>query len=255
MQRRRARGIQIADSVWLEKEIVRKRLAQNKRTLCRSPYTRVKRAFSAVGTKVFDDGEDLINVTFDSMLADEQRASTAADQLKKECDDASKLFSDVSGIDGSKTARTKLGAISSDTSDILHFLQEQNPAQAKLLEDAILAKLEARLLQASIVPPKAKGGITATMERLLASYHDLDDDTKKSLLNNAISTNNEELQHRLLTLRQASGSTLAKLTKELIKMADSYKVPELNFDEKAVKRRLNFQGWILKLRPILMMFQ
>jgi hypothetical protein len=93
------------------------------------------------------------------------------------------------------------------------------------------------------------------MELILASYHDLDDDTKKSLLYNAISTNNEELQQRLLTLRQASGSSLAKLTKEMIKMADSYKVPELSFDEKAAKCRLNFQGWILKLRPILMMFQ
>jgi hypothetical protein len=242
LHRRSARGIQIAYSVWLEKVLLRKQLSQNKRNLNHLPYTRIARAFSAVGTKVFEEEEDLINVTFDSMLADEQRASTAVAQLKKECADASKLFSDVSDIDGSKTARTKLGGISSDTNDILHFLQEQSPTQAKLLEDAILAKLEARLLQAPIVPPKAKGGITATMERLLESYHDLDDDTKKSLLNNAISTNNEELQHRLLTLRQASGSTLAKLTKELIKMADSYKVPELNFDEKALKHRLNFQG-------------
>ncbi len=63
-----------------------------------------------------------------------------------------------------------------------------------------MAKLEARLLQVPVLPPKAKGGITATMELLLASYHDLDNGTKKSLLNNAISTNNEEIQQRLLTL-------------------------------------------------------
>ncbi|MFN9979363.1 MAG: hypothetical protein ACK53Y_05595, partial [bacterium] len=45
-----------------------------------------------------------------------------------------------------------------------------------------------------------------------------------------------------------------KLTKELIKLADSYKVPELKFDEQASKRDFNYQTWIMKLQPILAMF-
>jgi hypothetical protein len=50
------------------------------------------------------------------------------------------------------------------------------------------------------------------------------------------------------------GTSLAKLTKELIKLADSYKVPELKFDEQAGKRRFNYQAWLTKLQQILAMF-
>jgi hypothetical protein len=32
------------------------------------------------------------------------------------------------------------------------------------------------------------------------------------------------------------GTTISKLTRELIKLAESYKVPELKFDEKASKQ-------------------
>jgi hypothetical protein len=56
-------------------------------------------------------------------------------------------------------------------------------------------------------------------------------------------------------LRQTkNGTSLAKLTKELIKLADSYKVLELKFDEQAGKRRFNYQAWLMKLQPILAMF-
>jgi hypothetical protein len=51
-----------------------------------------------------------------------------------------------------------------------------------------------------------------------------------------------------------TGASLAKLTKELIKLAESYKVPELKFDEQASKRRYNYQTWLMKLQPILAMF-
>jgi hypothetical protein len=37
-------------------------------------------------------------------------------------------------------------------------------------------------------------------------------------------------------------------------LADSYKVPELKFDEQASKRRFNYQAWLMKLQPILAMF-
>ena len=49
-------------------------------------------------------------------------------------------------------------------------------------------------------------------------------------------------------------SAQAKLAKELIKLANTYKVPELTFTDKATKRRFNYQTWFTKLRPILAMF-
>jgi len=36
--------------------------------------------------------------------------------------------------------------------------------------------------------------------------------------------------------------SLTKLTKELIKLAESHKVPELKFDEQASKQRFNYQA-------------
>jgi hypothetical protein len=164
------------------------------------PYTHPEHAFAASVMKGNDDHEELINITFDSMLADENKASAAITQLQKDHDKATKLFSALTDMDGSKTARTTHNGECSSSNDILQFLQEHNPVQAKLFEDTLMANLEAHLLQVPVLPPKAKGGITATMELLLASYHDLDNGTKKSLLNNAISTNNEEIQQWLLTL-------------------------------------------------------
>jgi len=46
----------------------------------------------------------------------------------------------------------------------------------------------------------------------------------------------------------------AKLAKELITLAEKYKVPELTFDTKATKCRENYFLWISKIRPILAMF-
>jgi len=49
-------------------------------------------------------------------------------------------------------------------------------------------------------------------------------------------------------------SAQAKLAKELIKSANTYKVPELTFTDKATRRRSQYQTWFTKLRPILAMF-
>jgi hypothetical protein len=46
----------------------------------------------------------------------------------------------------------------------------------------------------------------------------------------------------------------AKLAKELIKLANSYKIPELTFDVQASKQRFNFSTWYSKLQTILLMF-
>jgi len=99
------------------------------------------------------------------------------------------------------------------------------------------------------------GEISHTMNALLEKYETLDKGSRNELLKFAISSGNENLQSRLLMLRQnKTGTSLAKLTKELIKLADSYKVPELKFDEQASKRRFNFHAWIMKIQPNLPMF-
>jgi hypothetical protein len=46
----------------------------------------------------------------------------------------------------------------------------------------------------------------------------------------------------------------AKLAKELIKLANSYKISELIFDVQASKRRFNFSTWFSKMQTILSMF-
>jgi DNA repair exonuclease SbcCD ATPase subunit len=46
----------------------------------------------------------------------------------------------------------------------------------------------------------------------------------------------------------------AKLAKELIKLATSYKIQELTFDIQALKRRFNFSTWFSKMQTILSMF-
>ncbi len=99
------------------------------------------------------------------------------------------------------------------------------------------------------------GEISYTMNAMLEKYETLDEDSKNELLKYAISTGKEHLQSRLLMLRQGkSGTSLAKLTKELIKLAESYNVPELKFDEQASKRGFNYQACLMKVQPILAMF-
>jgi hypothetical protein len=49
-------------------------------------------------------------------------------------------------------------------------------------------------------------------------------------------------------------SAQAKLAKELIKLANTYKVPKLTFTDKAIRRSSIYQTWFTKLRPILAMF-
>ncbi len=77
--------------------------------------------------------------------------------------------------------------------------------------------------------------LNTTLETMLQKYNELDDDSKKMLTQHALMTDDADLQRRLMELRASQGNntTLAKLTKEIIKLADTYKVPELKFDEQA----------------------
>lgn len=100
--------------------------------------------------------------------------------------------------------------------------------------------------------------ISPPIQKLLTNYDTLDDDSKKNLFQMAMFSNNEVLQRELIELQQSKGknstSTQAKLAKELINLAETYKIPELTFDTKATKRRTNYFLWSSKLRPVLAMF-
>lgn len=99
------------------------------------------------------------------------------------------------------------------------------------------------------------GNISATMEAMLEKFSKLDEDSKKALMHHAITLNNEALQSRMMKLHKSGGNnySIVKLTKEIIKLAEMYKVPELKFDEQVQHCRFNFQSWIMKLKPILAM--
>ena len=104
----------------------------------------------------------------------------------------------------------------------------------------------------------SKNHISSPIQKLLTNYDTLDEDSKTNLFHMAILNNNKTLQSELFKLQQTKGnnwaSMQAKLAKELIKLADTYKVPELTLDTKATKCRTNYFLWSSKLRPILAMF-
>jgi hypothetical protein len=93
---------------------------------------------------------------------------------------------------------------------------------------------------------------------MLSNYENLDEETKKHLFQNALLTNNDALQRDLMNLQQnkisSSISLQAKLAKELRKISETYKIPELAFDSKAKMRQSNYFMWCSKLRPIIAMF-
>jgi hypothetical protein len=93
-------------------------------------------------------------------------------------------------------------------------------------------------------PSATPGVISATMEEMLEMFSELDDDSKKALMHHAITSNKEDLQIRLMKLHESSGNnnSIAKLAKEIIKLTETYKVPELKFDEHVQQYRFNSQS-------------
>lgn len=87
--------------------------------------------------------------------------------------------------------------------------------------------------------PALKGEINSTLAALQDHDDSLDEPSKNTLMQQALSSNNEILQSRLMMLRDAeakNGKSQAKLTEEIIKLAETYKVPELKFYEQASKQ-------------------
>jgi hypothetical protein len=108
------------------------------------------------------------------------------------------------------------------------------------------------------VPTVPVNRISSPIQKMLNNCENLDEDTKKHLFQNALLTNNDALQRELMNLQHnkisSSISLQAKLAKELMKISETYKIPELAFDSKAKMRHSNYFTWCSKLRPILAMF-
>ena len=90
------------------------------------------------------------------------------------------------------------------------------------------------------VPTAPVNRISSPIQKMLNNYENLDEETKKHLFQNALLTNNDTLQRELMNLQQneisSSISLQAKLAKELMKISETYKIPELAFDSKAKMR-------------------
>jgi hypothetical protein len=75
--------------------------------------------------------------------------------------------------------------------------------------------------------------IPSPLHALLDTCDEFDGDSKKALMTTAITSNNTALQHELLHLqgsKESNADSQAKLAKELMKLADLYKLTELQFD-------------------------
>jgi hypothetical protein len=106
--------------------------------------------------------------------------------------------------------------------------------------------------------PSIHPSSSSPIKKLLANYDLLNDDTKKEVLAAALTSNNIDFQRKVFSkkgLAKSDESTKqAKLAKELIKLANTYKVPELKFSDQASKRRSAYNAWVTKMRTILSMF-
>jgi hypothetical protein len=226
----RKRSDQIFNETWHKKERIRAtRRHEN------TPYTRIERAFTASAISLTTEGE---------IENDEEKAKTAALDLKSEMEN-------INMVDQMRRQRAQIDQLTTDLENLRKDRQFSIASVASHHPDVVPAP--PKVISTSCHP--SNGDLSYTMQAMLEKYENLDEDSKNELFRYAISSGNENLQSRLLLLRQnKNGTTLAKLTKELIKLAESYKVPELKFDEQASKRRFNYQAWIMKLQPILAMF-
>jgi hypothetical protein len=237
-QSARDRSEQIFNETWNKKEEIRAARTRNN-----VPYSRIERAFMA--TAISATAEEKIE-------KDEIKAKLAAAELRFELKD----------IDVNEVLKEQQLQIDSLLKDLEEFKKGPQSSLASIASHHSIPINEPPTLintavQSSALVPEtpAHGEISYTMQAMLDKYETLDDDSKNELLKYAISTGNENLQSRLLMLCQnKNAQSHAKLTKELIKLAESYKVPDLKFDKQASKQRFNYQAWIRKIQPILAMF-
>jgi hypothetical protein len=207
-----------------------------------TPLTRIERAY--VATAVNDDA------TLE-MDQDKTRATLAAISLQAETNN---LDSYVSALDRLREQEDKIQKLTQELDELRRdrLLCTVSVGSTQSLMAPVAPVPSATSIpqppmvintQAPISEPKLSTTSTEpcdigyTMGALLVRYDTLDEESKSELLKYAISSGNEKLQSRLMILCEGkTGTSLAKLTKELIKLAESYKVPELKFDEQASKQ-------------------
>jgi hypothetical protein len=229
---------EIFHTTWQDKKRIR---TQNQ---CdNAPFTQIERAFVASAISTTTEGE---------IEQDKEKEKVAALELKSE----------MINLDMDERMKAQQLQIDTLTRELEELRKERQfciPSVASHHSDPVIEHPKvirtSNVIQDITTAAPVHGEISYTMNAMLEKYETLDEDSKNELLKYAISTGKEHLQSRLLMLRQGkSGTSLAKLTKELIKLAESYNVPELKFDEQASKRRLNYQAWLMKVQPILAMF-
>jgi hypothetical protein len=122
----------------------------------------------------------------------------------------------------------QLQQYSRTTPDILTNTTPDIPTNTT--DNTATVDLKQSILNATITKDiTATQELSSTLEMMLNTYNELDEDSRKMLIQHSITTNNTTLQQRLMELKATQGNktSLAKLTKKIIKFADTYKVPEL----------------------------
>jgi len=189
------RNEKIVNEAWSQKQKILSDLQHTN-----SPYTRIECAFAASSVSM---------TTAEEMEQDKTSAKKAAVALR----------SVIENIDAAVFSTTYTDTTKIDT------IQDEGPNNPAV---------PPKIIETTTTPNAPE--ISYTMGVLLDRYKTLDKESKNEQLHYAIFSGNENLQSCILMLQQGkSGTTIAKLTKEWIKLAESYKVPELKFDEQASK--------------------
>jgi hypothetical protein len=199
-QTARQRSEEIFNATWKEKEALRAKRQQQ-----HVPFTRIERAFVAISMTT--EGE---------IEQDETKAKIVATELKTEMEqiDASECL---------KEQQLQIEALTRELEELRKDRQLCTPSVFSHHPDPVVEPpMVIRTSNISQDIPSttpASGEISYTMSIMLEKYETLDNDSKNELLKYAISSGNENLQSRIFMLRQGkSGTSLAKLTKELIKL-------------------------------------
>jgi hypothetical protein len=247
------RNEKIVNEAWSQKQKILSDLQHTN-----SPYTRIECAFAASSVSM---------TTAEEMEQDKTSAKKAAVALRSVIENIdaavfSTTYTDTTKIDTIQDEQGKALAETLSKSDSIN-MQVKMMAQQNTIEQltckldelrkerqqstaSVMSHLSAVITGPNnpAVPPKIiettttpnAPEISYTMGVLLDRYKTLDKESKNEQLHYAIFSGNENLQSCILMLQQGkSGTTIAKLTKEWIKLAESYKVPELKFDEQASK--------------------
>jgi transposase InsO family protein len=215
----------ITEGTWIEKELVR--LTTKINDLCkRQGFTKMARAFMA--TAFTDDEPFLVTTSAIHQNSSEEPHIPANNAA------TSNPFDDILYYDNTELQEDK---------------RRLQTATVELQEE--LAKVKAELTEIynnlnhakNASPPPIAPVPTASSSEI----QDLLSSLNVAKLDDSVNIKSTEII-------SADHVLQAKIAKELIKLASSYKIQELTFDVQASKRRFNFSTWFSKIQTILSMF-